>query len=109
MATPVNLNQVIYQTPTVEKIQQAEHQNPEQAQRHTILIDHPEQLRKNTETVPNSKDTKHSKEVDNREKQEKKRKKREKKEREKNGSKTSQESQPAGTDNEQGRIVNVIV
>ncbi|MEW5723330.1 MAG: hypothetical protein AB1896_09505 [Thermodesulfobacteriota bacterium] len=50
MAGPVHMNQVLYQTPTVEKIQQAELQGQDQAQRH-VAIEEKTQLQQRTETV----------------------------------------------------------
>ena len=106
MSTPVNLNQVIIQTPAVEKIHQPEHQNPEQFQRHQSMVEIPEQTRINTETVPNAEDSKNSNKVENRAKEERKKKR---EQRQRRAAQQEADTPAASTDDGQGRIVNVIV
>lgn len=75
MAGPVHMNQVIYQTPNVEKAQQAEHQNPDQIQRQASFEEQV-QFRQRTETVQVPQKTENSREIENnREKRDKERKK----------------------------------
>ncbi len=77
MTGPVHMNQVIFQTPTVEKIQQAEHQNPDQTQRQAT-VESQAQLRQKTETVQDTVESEDSRFVENeeREKQQERRRKR---------------------------------
>jgi hypothetical protein len=57
------MNQIIFQTPNVEKIHQTQQQNPEQFQR---FIHHEEQsqIRKHTETVQTPVQTENSRELE---------------------------------------------
>lgn len=63
MTTPVNLNQVIYQTPTVEKVQVNEQQIPEAAQRQASM-EEMVKFRLRTETVQEAVHPEGSREVD---------------------------------------------
>ena len=64
MSGPVYFNQVIFQTPTVEKIQQPEFQNPDQTQRHASVQEQV-QLREKTETVQTPVETESTRFVEN--------------------------------------------
>ena len=50
MTGPIHMNQVLYQTPTVEKMQQAEQQSPDNLQRHNT-VEELIKLQQRTETV----------------------------------------------------------
>ncbi len=63
MSGPVHMNQVIFQTPNVEKIHQAQQQNPEQFQRF-VHLEEQHQIRKHTETVQTSAQTENSRELE---------------------------------------------
>ena len=64
MTGPIHMNQVLYQTPTVEKIHQAEHHHPEVMQRQATA-EEMAQLRVRTETVQQPVQPEHSRELDN--------------------------------------------
>ena len=107
MPDPVNMNQVIYQTPNVEKIQLTEQQHPDQMQRFAAAQEMAN-LRVRTETVqetvkpedPNILD--HDKRQKEKEKKQYKKSAQNPKSREKAG-KTGQSSKGAGS------IVDVII
>lgn len=63
MSGPVHMNQVIFQTPSVEKIHQAQQQNPEQFQRF-VHLEEQNQIRKHTETVQTPVQTENSRELE---------------------------------------------
>lgn len=75
MAPPINMNVILSQTPTVEKILQAEQKNPDQIQQQAH-IQEGEEHRLKRETVQNTPDTKGTRPVD--EESEEKKKQRQK-------------------------------
>lgn len=77
MSGPIHLNQVIFQTPNVEKIQQTELQNPDMTQRHAAVE---EQIkhRQKTETVQTSVEPEQTRYVENEERKREKGRKRKK-------------------------------
>ena len=70
MASLDEMNLILIQTPNVEKVQQAEQQNPDQTQRYAA-VQEAEEHRKRTESIQTTNNTKEIKPVDN-EKREKK-------------------------------------
>ena len=106
MTGPVHMNQVLFQTPSVEKIQQAEHQNPDTTQRNAAA-EEMVNFQQRTETVQTGVKTERSKELD------KDGKKRDKSSRKKMSGTTDQPEQ----DDEQlidserlsGRIVDIVI
>ncbi|MBU2548537.1 MAG: hypothetical protein KKB20_09025 [Proteobacteria bacterium] len=109
MTGPVNMNQVLIQTPSVEKVQQAEQYNPENTQRHDSLQEQA-QTRQRSETVQQSvqPENKHLVEDDEKEREESGRRKRKGASSEEADELEAREAK--GEDLEkQGRIVDVIV
>jgi hypothetical protein len=110
MSGPVHMNQVLFQTPNVEKVQQTEHQLPDQAQRQAS-IEEQKQFQQRTETVQKFEESENSRVVKNDKKDRGKSDKRGRKkaladEREKDETGETSES---ACDSEAGRIVDVII
>ena len=109
MSSTVHMNQVIFQTPSVEKVQQVEHQLPDQAQRQAS-VEEQKQFQQRTETVQTTEESENSRVIKN-----------DKKEREKSGKRGQKNAGEAQTDEESsdveakpeelqsGRIVDVII
>jgi hypothetical protein len=75
MTGPIHMNQVIYQAPTVEKIHQVEHQQPDQAMRQTT-VDEQAKVIERTETVQIAEESKSGHQVDAKKQEERERKRR---------------------------------
>jgi hypothetical protein len=110
MSGPVHMNQVIFQTPNVEKVQQVEHQLPDQAQRQASQEEQ-KQFQVRTETVQTTEESENSRVVKN-----------DKKEREKSGKRDQKKARGEADKKEEtgetpeqvletqaGRIVDVII
>ncbi|MBW2050824.1 MAG: hypothetical protein JRG97_03120 [Deltaproteobacteria bacterium] len=106
MAAVDEMNLILTQTPHVEKVQQAEQQNPEQTQRHAA-IQEAEEHRKRSETVQHTDNTKEIKSVDD-EKSEKKRS-REQQDMEMKTEEIEKEELPPEKDAKTGKIVDVLI
>jgi hypothetical protein len=108
MAGPIHLNQVLYQTPTVEKIQQAEIAGQDQAQRHASM-EELKQTRERTETVQKADKSEQSRVAENdRKEREDRRKKRREARRTRTADNTDLEEQnrkPTGA----GGLVDIII
>lgn len=103
---PVDMNIILYQTPTVEKVQAGEQQNPDQVQRHAAVQEQVE-LRQKTETVQTPVEPEQARQPENEEKErEKRRLKRERREAEAEEEEAPEaaEAPPAP-----GRIVDVVI
>jgi len=101
------MNQVIFQTPTVEKIQQPELQNPDQTQRHASVQEQA-QLREKTETVQTPVETESARFLENEGR--KRRESGQKKRRDGDMEKQSlEEGGPRPDDDQGGGIVDVII
>ncbi len=108
MTGPVHMNQVIFQTPTVEKIQQAEQQNPDQTQRQAT-VESQAQLRQKTETVQDAVESEDSRFVENeeREKQQERRRKRRQTGEAREGAEAEREKKLA--DGDSGSILDIVI
>jgi hypothetical protein len=106
MSDPVNMNQVIFQTPNVEKIQLTEQQNPDQMQRFAAAQEMAN-FKARTETVQESVKPEDSNVLENekrnKEKQRRKKKTAQKTDPEEKNKKTTRPRKGAGT------IVDVII
>jgi hypothetical protein len=106
MSGPVHLNQVIFQTPNVEKIHETDRQNPEMTHRHIIHEDQA-QLRQRTETVQQSVQPEESRILDERGKEKHERRKKNKKHQ--TESEDAARKASASAAEFQGGIVDVVV
>jgi len=101
------MNQVIFQTPTVEKIQQPEFQNPDQTQRHASVQEQA-QLREKTETVQTPVEAESARFIENEGKR--RRESRQKKRRAEDLEEQSlEEGGPRADDDQGGGIVDVVI
>ena len=106
MSGPVHMNQVIFQTPSVEKIHQAEHQTPDQGQRQAT-VEEKEQLRQRTETVQRTDSPEDSRVVKN-DKEEREKSRREKR-RSEEETEPPEEREQSSTERAAGAIVDVVI
>lgn len=104
-----NMNIVIGQTPTVEKIQHPQHQQQDQTQRH---VDQQElaQFRQRTETVPEAKKDEAGARLKNEEREKKERDRRQARDQKEEGQeKKAPKEGAASPEDTGGRIVDVVI
>ena len=104
MSGPVHMNQVVFQAPSVEKIQQPEHQLNDQGQRQASA-EELAKTRERTETVQQTEEPDRSKETDPdgagpRDRERKRKKKQEE---------TLEAARPEKPADDSGRIVDIVV
>ena len=107
MSGPVHMNQVIFQTPSVEKVHQAEHQTPDQGQRQAT-VEEQEQMRQRTETVQRTDSSEHTQAVKN-DKEERERSRKRKHARGDGTAPGEEEQARPHAERDAGSIVDVII
>ena len=105
MSSPVNMNQILFQAPAVEKVQQPEQQNPEQAARYA-QAEEMVKTRQKTETVQTTVHPEGSKETD---KDGSGRDRDEQREKKRRASESETETRERLPSSGAGRIVDVVV
>ena len=104
MPGPVNMNQVLYQTPAVEKVQQGEYLNPDQSMRQAA-VEQLAEMRKNTETVTETEEAEQSRVVSEKKDDQDSKKRRGRGHGESSANGAPEDEEPDGP----GTIVNVVI